>query len=113
LGEGEDAPGVRDDGARHGAATMDTLISLGAVVSYAWSVFALTQGAGELGMRMDMSWIARRGDGSGHLYLEVGVALTTFLLFGRYVEARAKHRAGSALRALLSLGAKDVAVLRR
>lgn len=78
---------------RHASATMDTLISLGVVVSYAWSVYALF------------------GPG-GHHYLEVGAALTTFLLAGRYFEARAKRRAGSALRALLQLGAKDVALLR-
>ena len=77
---------------RHGAATMDTLISLGAIVSYSWSVIALFTG--------------------GHLYFEVGAALVTFLLIGRYVEVRAKRRAGSVLRALLELGAKDVAVLR-
>jgi P-type Cu+ transporter len=78
---------------RHGAATMDTLISLGALVSYAWSVGAVTSGNGEM-------------------YFEVGAALTTFQLAGRYFEARAKARAGSALRSLLELGAKDVAVLR-
>ncbi|HET8682648.1 MAG TPA: heavy metal translocating P-type ATPase [Micromonosporaceae bacterium] len=78
---------------RHAAATMDTLISLGVVVSYAWSCYALF------------------GPG-GHHYLEVGTALATFLLAGRYFEARAKRRAGSALRALMRLGAKDVAVLR-
>ncbi len=77
---------------RHGAATMDTLISLGAIVSYSWSVIALFTG--------------------GHLYFEVGAALVTFLLIGRYVEVRAKRRAGSVLRALLELGAKDAAVLR-
>ncbi len=77
---------------RHGATTMDTLISLGAIVSYVWSVAALFTG--------------------GHLYFEVGAALVTFQLIGRYAEARAKRRAGSALRALLELGAKDAAVLR-
>ena len=77
---------------RHGATTMDTLISLGAIVSYVWSVTALFTG--------------------GHLYFEVGAALVTFQLIGRYAEARAKRRAGSALRALLELGAKDAAVLR-
>jgi P-type Cu+ transporter len=77
---------------RHGATTMDTLISLGAIVSYIWSVTALFTG--------------------GHLYFEVGAALVTFQLIGRYAEARAKRRAGSALRALLELGAKDAAVLR-
>jgi Cu+-exporting ATPase len=78
--------------ARHRTATMDTLISLGVVVSYIWSLAALFLG--------------------GELYFEVGAALTTFLLIGRYFEARAKSRAGSALRALLELGARDAAVLR-
>jgi Cu+-exporting ATPase len=98
---------------RHGAATMDTLISLGAVVSYGWSVYALFfGGAGEPGMRMPFEFLAPQGSAGMHLYLEVGAALTTFLLAGRYFEARAKRRAGSALRALLELGAKDAAVLR-
>jgi Cu+-exporting ATPase len=96
---------------RHRAATMDTLVSLGVAVSYLWSVYALLLGgAGRPGMRMDFALLAS-GD-TGQLYLEVGPALTTFLLAGRYFEARAKRRAGSALRALLDLGAKDVAVLR-
>ncbi|HET6213216.1 MAG TPA: cation transporter, partial [Micromonosporaceae bacterium] len=98
---------------RHGAATMDTLISLGVVVSYAWSVWALFFGAaGEPGMTMQWTLLAPRGAATGHLYLEVGTALTTFLLAGRYFEARSKRRAGSALRALLEIGAKDAAVLR-
>jgi Cu+-exporting ATPase len=98
---------------RHAAATMDTLISLGVLVSYLWSLWALFFGAaGEPGMRMDLKLLAPRGAATGHLYLEVGAALTTFLLAGRYFEARAKRRAGSALRALLDLGAKDVAILR-
>jgi Cu+-exporting ATPase len=98
---------------RHGAATMDTLISLGAVVSYAWSVYALfLGGAGEPGMRMPFEFLAPQDSAGMHLYLEVGAALTTFLLAGRFFEARAKRRAGSALRALLELGAKDAAVLR-
>ena len=97
---------------RHAAATMDTLISLGVVVSYAWSVWALFfGGAGEPGMRMELSLLAPRGSAADHLYLEVGAALTTFLLAGRYAEARAKRTAGSALRALVELGAKDAAVL--
>src|SRR5690606_3707610 len=98
---------------RHGAATMDTLISMGAVVSYAWSCWALFfGGAGEPGMRMEFEFLAPRGEASAQLYLEVGAALTTFLLAGRYFEARAKRRAGSALRALLELGAKEATVLR-
>ena len=96
--------------ARHGAATMDTLISLGAIVSYVWSVAALVFGpAGQPGMHMEFQLLAR---GGGDLYLEVGTTLTTFLLAGRLIEARAKGRAGSALRALLDLGAKDATVLR-
>ena len=96
---------------RHGAATMDTLISLGVAVSYLWSLAAMLVGdSGRPGMRMEFSLLAS-GE-SGQLYFEVGAALTTFLLAGRYFEARAKRRAGSALRALLDLGAKDVAVLR-
>ena len=97
---------------RHAAATMDTLISLGVLVSYAWSVWALFfGGAGEPGIRMELSLLAPRGSAADHLYLEVGAALTTFLLAGRYAEARAKRTAGSALRALVELGAKDAAVL--
>ncbi|GIL30458.1 heavy metal translocating P-type ATPase [Actinocatenispora comari] len=96
---------------RHGAATMDTLVSLGATVSYLWSLWALfLGGAGGENMRMSLHLFAGSDTGP-QLYLEVGAALTTFLLAGRYFEARAKRRAGSALRALLSLGAKDVTVL--
>jgi P-type Cu+ transporter len=98
---------------RHGAATMDTLISLGTAVSYLWSLYALFLGdAGEAGMRMQFRLLASGGSATGEIYLEVGAALTTFLLAGRYFEARAKRRAGSALRALLHLGAKDAVVLR-
>jgi P-type Cu+ transporter len=100
-------------GARHGTATMDTLISLGVSIAYAWSVYALFLGhAGEPGMTMSLSLFAERGDAAEHIYLEVAAALATFLTIGRWFEARAKHRAGSALRALLDLGAKDVALLR-
>lgn len=98
--------------ARHAIATMDTLISLGVSISYAWSVYALFFGqAGEPGMTMSLSLLAERGDAAEHIYLEVGAALATFLTIGRWLEARAKRRAGSALRALLNLGAKDVALL--
>jgi Cu+-exporting ATPase len=90
---------------------MDTLVSLGATVSYLWSLWALfLGGAGGENMRMSLHLFAGSDTGP-QLYLEVGAALTTFLLAGRYFEARAKRRAGSALRALLSLGAKDVTVL--
>ncbi|MFC7247084.1 heavy metal translocating P-type ATPase [Catellatospora aurea] len=100
--------------ARHGAATMDTLISLGVLVSYSWSAWALFfGGAGLPGMTMSLTWLATRGEDPGmHLYLEVTTTLTTFLLAGRWFEHRAKRRAGSALRALLGLGAKDAVLLR-
>jgi P-type Cu+ transporter len=97
---------------RHRAATMDTLISVGVAAAYLWSVWALLfTHAGTPGMKMTLSLLAR-GDGGAHLYLEVACAVTTFILAGRYVEARAKRRSGAALRALLDMGAKDVAVLR-
>jgi Cu+-exporting ATPase len=99
--------------ARHGAATMDTLISLGVTAAYAWSLWALfLGGAGITGMTMTGSVLAPADDGMPHIYLETAAAVTTFLLLGRYLEARAKHRSGEALRALLDMGAKDVAVLR-
>jgi Cu+-exporting ATPase len=93
---------------RHGTATMDTLISLGALVSYMWSAWILV--SGRVDPHMAMTWLARDEAGR-QLYFEVGTALTTFLLAGRYFEARAKTRASSALHALLSLGAKDAAIL--
>ncbi|WP_445190007.1 heavy metal translocating P-type ATPase [Pseudonocardia sp. Cha107L01] len=97
---------------RHGAATMDTLISLGTLAAFGWSVYALFFGtAGHVGMTHPFSVELGRGDGAGALYLEVAAGVTTFILAGRYFEARAKRRAGAALRALLELGAKDVAVL--
>ena len=98
--------------ARHGAATMDTLISVGVTAAYLWSVYALFFGtAGRAGMRMSFGWLAR-GSGTGATYLDVAAGVTVFILLGRYLEARAKRRSGAALRALLSLGAKDAAVLR-
>jgi len=98
---------------KHGAATMDTLISVGTLAAYLWSVYALVFGtAGEIGMRHPFEFTIEQGSGQGRIYLEVATAVTTFILAGRYFEARAKRRAGSALRALLELGAKDVAVLR-
>ncbi len=98
--------------ARHGAATMDTLVSVGVLAATVWSLVALTVGsAGEIGMTHDFSLTAAGSDGLGNVYLEVATAVTAFLLAGRYVEKRAKRRAGAALRALLDLGAKDVAVL--
>ena len=98
---------------RHGAATMDTLISLGVSAAFAWSVYALFFGdAGMTGMKMGFQLIPSREDGGAHLYLEVATVVTVFILAGRYLEARAKTRAGAALRALLGMGAKDVALLR-
>ncbi|TAM81268.1 MAG: copper-translocating P-type ATPase [Jatrophihabitans sp.] len=98
---------------RHRAATMDTLISMGTLAAFGWSLYALFFGAaGMPGMRMHFAWTASTGDGSGQIYLEVASAVVVFLLTGRYLEARAKRRSGAALRALLDLGAKDVAVLR-
>jgi P-type Cu+ transporter len=98
---------------RHGAATMDTLVSLGTLAAFGWSLWALFLGtAGEPGMTHPFRFDIGRTDGAGNIYLEAAAGVTTFLLAGRYFEARAKRRAGSALRALLEMGAKDVAVLR-
>ncbi len=93
--------------ARHGSTTMDTLISLGVVAATGWSVWALVWGNAADHQGMDMSSMD-----VDHIYLEVAVAVTTFLLAGRYVEARAKRRAGDSLRALLALGARNATVLR-
>ncbi len=98
---------------RHGAATMDTLISVGVLSAFGWSLYALFLGsAGEPGMTMPFTLIPSRGGGAEEIYLEVAAGVTTFILAGRYFEARAKRRSGAALRALLELGAKEVAVLR-
>ncbi len=99
--------------ARHRAATMDTLISLGVLAAFGWSLYALfLGGAGHEGMRMAFELVPSRGSGRDEIYLEVASAVTVFILAGRYAEARAKRRSGAALRALLEIGAKDVAVLR-
>ncbi|MDQ1539096.1 MAG: P-type Cu+ transporter [Actinomycetota bacterium] len=99
--------------ARHGAATMDTLISIGVSAAWLWSLWALfLGGAGMSGMRMSFDLLPSRDGGPGHIYLEAASVVTVFILAGRYFEAKAKKRSGAALRALLSLGAKDVAVLR-
>jgi len=99
--------------ARHGAATMDTLISLGVAAAFLWSLYALFFGtAGVPGMRHGFSLTVDRAAASGNIYLEVATGLTAAILAGRFFEARSKRRAGAALRALLELGAKDVAVLR-
>ena len=98
--------------AKHAAATMDTLISVGTLAAWGWSVVALVfLGAGELGMQMPFELLAERGESVGQIYLEVAAVVVTFVLAGRYVETRAKRRAGAALRALLEIGAKDVTVL--
>ncbi|WP_370247819.1 heavy metal translocating P-type ATPase [Nocardioides sp.] len=99
--------------ARHGAATMDTLVSLGVLAAFGWSLYALFWGtAGMPGMTHGFELTLTRQDGAGLLYLEVAAGVTTFVLAGRWVEARAKHRAGAALRSLLDLRVPDVAVLR-
>ncbi|MEU3722787.1 heavy metal translocating P-type ATPase, partial [Streptomyces sp. NPDC031705] len=99
--------------ARHGAATMDTLVSVGTLAAYTWSLWALFFGhAGMPGMRHGFGLTASPADGSSALYLEVAAGVVTFILLGRYLEARSKRKAGAALRALMELGAKDVAVLR-
>ena len=98
---------------RHGAATMDTLISLGVLAAFGWSLYALfLGGAGMPGMTMTFTLLPAAGGGADEIYLEVASAVTVFILAGRYVEARAKRRSGAALRSLLDLGAKDVAVRR-
>jgi Cu+-exporting ATPase len=98
---------------RHGTATMDTLVSMGTLAALGWSGYALFLGtAGEPGMTDPFRLTIERTDGSGSIYLEAAAGVTAFILAGRYLEARSKRRAGAALRALLHLGAKDVAVLR-
>ncbi|MFI6145772.1 heavy metal translocating P-type ATPase [Streptomyces sp. NPDC051109] len=99
--------------ARHGAATMDTLVSVGTLAAFAWSLWALFFGhAGMPGMRHEFDFSVSRTDGSSSIYLEVAAGVVSFILLGRYLEARSKRKAGAALKALLELGAKDVAVLR-
>ena len=99
---------------RHGATTMDTLISVGTLAAFGWSLYALFLGtAGTPGMTHPFEFTIERSDGAGNIYLEAAAGVTTFLLAGRYAEARAKRQSGAALRALLEMGAKDVAVLRR
>ncbi|MEV6728829.1 heavy metal translocating P-type ATPase [Streptomyces sp. NPDC051364] len=105
--------------ARHGAATMDTLVSVGTLAAFVWSLWALFFGhAGMPGMRHGFDLFTVQGgtisrtDGSSAIYLEVAAGVVSFILLGRYLEARSKRKAGAALKALLELGAKDVAVLR-
>jgi P-type Cu+ transporter len=98
---------------RHGAATMDTLISMGVLAAFAWSLYALLFGtAGVPGMIHPFALTIAPSEGAANIYLEVAAGVTTFILAGRYFETRSKRRAGAALRALLQLGAKDVTVQR-
>ncbi|MGY0502540.1 heavy metal translocating P-type ATPase [Nocardia sp. FBN12] len=98
---------------KHGTATMDTLVSMGTLAALGWSLYALFWGtAGTPGMTHPFEFTVARMDGSGNIYLEAAAGVTTFILAGRYFEARSKRRAGAALKALLEMGAKDVAVLR-
>ena len=98
---------------RHGTATMDTLISLGTVSAFLWSLYALFLGsAGTPGMKHPFAFTLAPSHGAANIYLEVAAGVTTFILAGRYFEKRSKRQAGAALRALLDLGAKDVSVLR-
>ncbi|OBI25027.1 copper-translocating P-type ATPase [Mycobacterium sp. E1386] len=98
---------------KRGTATMDTLVSIGTLAAFLWSLYALFFGtAGEPGMRDGFELTVRPSDGAGNIYLEVAAGVTLFVLAGRYFERRSKRTAGAALRALLELGAKEVAVLR-
>lgn len=98
---------------RHGATTMDTLISMGSLAAYFWSVVAMVFGhAGMIGMKHEISFALERSDGFGNIYFEAAAAIITFILTGRYFEAKSRRSAGEAVRALLTLGASDVAVLR-
>ena len=98
---------------RHGAATMDTLVSVGTLAAFAWSLYALFLGtAGTPGMTHPFELTVQPTDGAANIYLEVAAGVTMFVLAGRYFEKRSKRRAGAALKALLHMGAKDVAVLR-
>ncbi|MCZ4509736.1 heavy metal translocating P-type ATPase [Streptomyces sp. ActVer] len=100
--------------ARHGAATMDTLVSVGTLAAFGWSLWALFLGdAGMEGMRdKGFSLTVSRTEGSSAIYLEVAAGVVALILLGRYLEARSKRRAGAALRALMELGSKDVSVVR-
>ncbi len=98
---------------RHGATTMDTLVSMGTLAAFGWSLYALFFGtAGEPGMTHPFELTVERTSGTGNIYLEAAAGVTTFILAGRYFEARSKRQAGAALRALVDLGVRDVAVLR-
>ncbi|WP_017578945.1 heavy metal translocating P-type ATPase [Nocardiopsis valliformis] len=96
-----------------GTATMDTLVSLGVTSAFLWSLYALFLGtAGTPGMTHPFEFTIARTDGSANIYLEVAAGVTSFILLGKFFEARSKRRAGAALRALLEMGAKEVTVLR-
>ncbi len=98
---------------QHGAVTMDTLVSMSVLAAFLWSCYALIFGsAGSLGVRHEFGLSVHRGAGDAQIYLEVSAGITVFLLAGRYFEARAKRRAGAALRTLLDIGAREVSVLR-
>ncbi len=98
---------------RHGATTMDTLVSVGVLAAFGWSLYALFLGtAGTPGMTHPFELTVDRTDGAANIYLEAAAGVTTFILAGRWLESRAKRQSGAALRALMELGAKDVAVLR-
>ncbi|MFC7957454.1 heavy metal translocating P-type ATPase [Rhodococcoides kroppenstedtii] len=98
---------------RHGATTMDTLVSVGTLAAFGWSLYALFLGhAGMPGMTHAFRFTVERSDGTGNIYLEAAAGVTTFLLAGRYLEARSKRSAGAALRALLDVGSKNATVLR-
>ncbi|THA86604.1 heavy metal translocating P-type ATPase [Streptomyces sp. A0592] len=98
-------------GLRHSSATMDTLVSLGVIASFAWSLYALfLGGAGDPGMRMPFSLLPSAGTEVAHVYLEAAVAVPLFVLTGRHLEARARRGTGAALRSLAGLAAKDVTV---
>jgi Cu+-exporting ATPase len=98
---------------RHGATTMDTLVSVGVLAAFGWSLWALFLGrAGEPGMTHPFRITIDRTDGAGNIYLEAAAGVTTFLLAGRWLEHRSKRRSGAALRALLELGVREVGVLR-
>ncbi|WP_246495441.1 heavy metal translocating P-type ATPase [Streptomyces zagrosensis] len=98
-------------GLRHGAATMDTLVSLGTIAAFSWSTYALFfGGAGKPGMEMPFTLLPSASGDTPHVYLEAAVAVPLFVLTGRLCEARARHGTGSALRALASLAAKDVVI---
>ncbi|MGW4196207.1 heavy metal translocating P-type ATPase [Streptomyces sp. NPDC005004] len=98
---------------RHGAATMDTLVSVGTLAAFGWSLWALFfGGAGRAGMHDSFRLTVSRAEGASSIYLEVASGVVALILLGRYLEARSKRRAGAALRALMELGAKDVTVLR-